>query len=440
MNQSIRNRLLVTTTAVLAVFLTLTAWVLDRSFRDSLLTGAEEQLALVIYSVMGAVEERERALSIESNLAQPRLMQPESGLYVKVSDDLGAQIWMSPSAQTSNVEFPSTAGEPGDFVFTETIAGTVPRFLLSYTVIWEGVDAERVKFSALVDQQPFRESINQFRRSLGLGLGLVTIVFVLAQLLALRWGLSPLGVMAREVRALESGDLDRLGSEYPQELQGLAENLDRFVDHEQRSRTRYRNALDDLAHSLKTPLAVVRNALLEKAPDQELLSDQLDRMESTVKHQLSKASARGPVVVGKSVMVGDLVQRLVKAIQTAYVELNISVSLDIADEATIRGDERDFLEVFGNLVDNAFKYTQGAVHIRVINESQGATCIIDDDGPGIPELLRADVLDRGKRVDEIQNGQGIGLAMVAELVELYSGRLEIGASNLGGARITVWLA
>ncbi len=443
MRHSIQNRLLVTSTCVLGIFLAITGWVLDRSFQTSVITGAEEQLRLVIYSLMGSVEEQGGQLLVNNSLSEPRLTQPDSGLYAKVADDLSQDIWRSPSAVTTNVMFPQVDAEPGVFVFSE-LREPHPRFFLSYTVIWEGADTEQVIFSAATDQQPFRVSIAQFRRSLGLGLGAGTLVFILAQLFALRWGLSPLRSMAQEVQALESGEREALSGGYPRELQGLAENLEKFVEHEKRSRSRYRNALEDLAHSLKTPLAVVRNSLLEVTPDKVLLGEQLHRMETTVTHQLSKASASGPATVGKSVVLADVAERLLRALNRAYVDRGIQVDCELDKQVVARGDERDMLEILGNLLENAFKYTHKKVRVEICwaqNEqySKVPCVMIEDDGRGIPKELREDVLDRGHRLDELESGQGIGLAVVNELVQLYDGRLEISDSELGGAKVSVYL-
>jgi two-component system sensor histidine kinase PhoQ len=437
LKHSIRNRLLGTTTCVLVVFLTLTGWVLDQSFRLSVTTSAEEQLRLVIYSVMGAVEDDEGVLNVAEGLSEPRLSQPDSGLYAQIADDLNGSLWVSLST-TSEVSFTTPPGEPGTFVFAET-PGPLPRYVLSYTVIWEGVDVERITFSAATDQAPFAASIGEFRRSLGLGFALAMVVFVLAQILALRWGLIPLRVMASEVEALEAGEAESLQGGYPRELQGLADNLERFIDHEQRSRARYRNALDDLAHSLKTPLAVIRNTMDTRDPDRSLLTEQLARMEATVMNQLSKASARGPVVVGRPVAIVPQVERLIRALETAYVDKKIEVRLDVTASPAVRGDENDFLEIFGNLVENAFKYAHSQVEIVIAVEGEDAIVRVSDDGGGIPADMRADVLDRGKRLDEMRPGQGIGLAVVAELVDLYGGRLQIEDSQLGGALIEVRL-
>ncbi|XOV82983.1 MAG: ATP-binding protein [bacterium] len=441
MNNSIQKRLLITTTCVLALFLTITGYVLERSFTASVVSGAQEQLRLVIYSLMGSVDEENGRLTFNEGVTEPRLTQPDSGLYAKVSNELGELIWRSPSAVTSAVSFPSIDAEPGAFVFTPQ-DGQIPRYHLSYTVIWENADTEEVIFSAATDQRPFRIAINQFRRSLGIGLGAATALFIFAQLLALRWGLLPLRTMAEEVQELEAGQRQALSANYPKELAGLALNLDRFVDHEQRSRSRYRNALDDLAHSLKTPLAVVRNSLLDKQVDKLLLTEQLDRMETTVMHQLTKASASGPVVVGQNVRMGEMVERLLRALQTAYLDRGIKVEVEADADVMARGDERDFMEMVGNLLENAFKYTRHKVAITVTTitdaqKRQRCQIVIEDDGEGIPAAMRSEVLRRGRRLDEIQSGQGIGLAMVAELVELYAGTLQIDDSKGGGAKVTL---
>lgn len=432
MKQSIRNRLLGTTALVLVVFLTLTGWVLDSAYRASVTTGAEEQLKLVIFSVMGAVGEEEGQLIVGDELSTPRLAQPDSGLYAQLRDDILGPLWTSSSMVTTDVPFLEEPGEPGAFLF-RSVGG---HFILSYTVIWEGADNERITFQAATDRAPFQASINRFRGSLGVGFALAMVFFVIAQILALRWGLRPLHVMASEVHELEMGERDKLGDEYPQELQGLAGNLDRFVAHEQRSRSRYRHALEDLAHSLKTPLAVVRNALLDAAPDKSLMGEQFDRMETTVAHQLSKASTRGPVVVGQRVDVAHQLQRLLRALEIAYADKGVQVTSDLT-AASVHGDESDYLEIFGNLLENAFKYTKNRVHVATGLADDKVFIAVEDDGRGIPQAMRQEVLNRGKRLDEIAPGQGIGLAMVADLVDLYAGTLSIEESQFGGARLRV---
>lgn len=448
MKAGIQTRLLLITTVVLGSFLSLAGIVLDRSFRASVLDGAEEQLKLVTYSLMGSMDKSGTDLSFGAELPEPRLHQPESGLYAAVLGRDDDAIWTSPSTVTTSIRLPEPAWSGlGEFEFLEfTGDDGVGRFVTHYSVIWE--DEAVVNFAVATDQRPFVAAVGSFRRNLYIGLGAVTVFFVLAQALAVRWGLRPLRVMAGEVRELEEGQRDRLSEAYPTELEGLAENLDRFITHEERSRSRYRKAMEDLAHSLKTPLAVMRNELTGRRADSgdELVREQLDRMESTVTHQLNRAAVSGPVVVGKAVDVGVLVGRLLRALNTAYRDREIEVSQSVPSGLMVRGDERDLMEMLGNLLENAFKYTDRRVAIsgellEPVEGVQGArmALVIEDDGPGIDAALREQVLNRGTRADEIRPGQGIGLAMVHELVGAYSGNLAIGESAWGGASIRMEL-
>jgi len=441
----IQARLLLTTTLVLGTSLTLAGLVLDRSVRLSTLSGAEEQLRLVIYSLMGAVETADARLGVPDPLPEPRLGQAESGLYAWITGADGSLRWRSPSVVTGDVGPPAMAGglEPGEFRFLDEPDAQNGLLRLAYAVIWEDAgdrSGESVlTFHVAADWTPFRATIQSFRRNLYVGIALVTALFVVAQVLAVRWGLRPLRTMAQEVREMEEGRRQRLSEAYPVELTGLAQNLDRFVAHEERSRSRYRKAMEDLAHSLKTPLAVIRNAL-ERVPEdpRTLLTEQLDRMQSTVTHQLSRASVTGPVIVGRPVDVGGLVDRLLRALTIAYRDRPIDVEVDLPQPCRVRGDERDIMEILGNLLENAFKYTRSRVRIGGAVDG-GLTLTVEDDGPGIPAEVRRAVLDRGTRADEVQQGQGIGLSVVAELVELYHGALRIEESGLGGARLVLTL-
>ena len=434
-----QTRLVFVTTLVLVVFLTFTGLVLDRSFTVSTLTGAEEQMRLVTYSLMGSAQSENGRIAFR-DLPEPRLLQPESGLYAAVSELGGDFRWRSPSARTSAVDFPERQAPFGEFHFEDDDESA--RFLLTTAVIWESADESTLIFQVAADRAPFVAAIRSFRQSLYAGLALVTLVVFAVQIVAIRWGLKPLRIMAEEVRELEEGRREELSSAYPGELQGLADNLGRFAAHEQRSRARYRNALDDLAHSLKTPLAVLRNAVTSPPrPDTEdpaLLAEQLDRMENAMHRQLSRATVAGPSVVARRVDLDNLVRRLGRALETAYRQRAITLQMELPAGLGVRGDERDFMDLFGNLLENAFKYT----HSRVRVTASGGECTmvrIDDDGPGIDPDIREQVIDRGIRADRVEPGQGIGLAVVAELTAAYNGSLQIGSSPLGGARVEVKL-
>jgi len=442
----LENRLLILTLLVLGVSLSLAGWVFDRSFRASILAGAEEQMRLVIFSVMGAVDEDDDGLYVGNDASQPRLSLPASGIYAMVAEEAGDELWVSPSARLSGVVFPSDLGGlgPGDFRFVDGRDAGIELFFLSYAVIWEASEEVELLFRVGVDSQPFIAQVQQFRRNLWIGLAGVAGLLVLVQLVAVRVGLRPVRVMADEVAQMEAGTRASLSGDYPRELTGLAANLDRFVEHETASRARYRNALDDLAHSLKTPLAVLRNELADRGEiDRALMREQLSRMENTVGHQLSRAVSSGPVVVGHLVNVVDVAQRLARALQKAYSARELEVDIRGDSSLAFRGDERDLMELLGNLLENAFKYTHGAVQFDCAETSNdkglGIILWIDDDGPGMPLEQHPELLARGARGDTLAQGQGIGLSVVTELVSLYGGRLELQTGPLGGARVLVEL-
>ena len=292
-----------------------------------------------------------------------------------------------------------------------------------------------------MDQAPYQADIDHFRQNLWLGLGGATLFFILAQLLALGWGLRPLVVMQREVKELEQGTRDKLSNAYPAELSVLAKNLQRFADHEQQQRLRYRQALDNLAHSLKTPLSVLRNALAEDVMDKNLIKHQIDRMQDTVSRQLARVAVVAPVMLSTRIDVAKVLQKLVRTLEVAFPKMDLL--LQSHAQPKLRIDVGDFLEILGNVAENACKYGKHAVRITISQSvathetNMSMSIIIEDDGPGIPVKMRNDVLGRGLRLDTQLSGQGIGLALAKELVNQYEGSLVISDSEMGGAKISL---
>ena len=188
--------------------------------------------------------------------------------------------------------------------------------------------------------------------------------------------------MAGRIRGIESGRHTDIGDDYPRELSGLARNVNRFIAYEKDNRERYRRAMD-LAHSLKTPLAVLKNAMRElNGSDAGVIRDQVDRMQTTVTHQLSRAAAVRTVLPKESVPVMAVVARVAHALERAYADKRITTEI-IDSELAVRVDERDLLEMLGNLIENAFKYTRSRVRISTFAADGTCAIVIEDDGDGI---------------------------------------------------------
>jgi two-component system sensor histidine kinase PhoQ len=262
--------------------------------------------------------------------------------------------------------------------------------------------------------------------------------------------MAPLRRVEREIEAIEVGELTELGTGYPRELLGITTNLNTLLRSERDRLARYRNTLGNLAHSFKTPLAVMRNLLTSPAAADLAVARQLDeqvgRMDDIVKYQLKRAAASGGTGLGTApVAVRDALEALRGALLKVYVDRGIACDLSVEEGCLYFGDREDLTEMAGNLLDNAFKWARTRVRmtasrISTAGSRRDGLCLrVEDDGPGIPVGERARVLDRGARLDERVSGQGIGLSVVREVAALNGGNLTIGESSLGGAAIEIRL-
>ncbi|TPW17098.1 MAG: two-component system OmpR family sensor histidine kinase PhoQ, partial [Halothiobacillaceae bacterium] len=251
---------------------------------------------------------------------------------------------------------------------------------------------------------------------------------------------------AEDLRAIERGEATQLEGTYPNELNGLTSNLNALIRSEREQLNRYRNSLSDLAHSLKTPLAILQNEIDSRHPTQQsTLVEQVERMSQLVDYQLQRAASAGRTTLAAPLVIEPLVKRVVASLDKVYADKALRITLAVDAALTFQGDKSDLLEIFGNLLDNAYKWAKQQVTIKVtcdtLNEGKLArlTVTIEDDGPGIPEEKARLVLQRGGRADEQVGGHGIGLAVVRDIVQLYDGQLEIAKSTLGGARVCFYL-
>ncbi len=268
--------------------------------------------------------------------------------------------------------------------------------------------------------------------------------------LAAYWSLRPIKALVNQVGELENGERDQLDENPPSELRGLVRNLNILVRNERQRYTKYRTTLSDLTHSLKTPLAVLQSTLrslrsgkqttIEEA--EPIMLDQIGRISQQIGYYLHRASINsGQTVLTREIhSVPALLDSLVVALNKVYQRKGVVITLDISPEVTFMGEKNDFMEVMGNVLENACKYCLEFVEITSLHSEKNLTIVIDDDGPGIPESKRQLIFQRGQRVDTLRPGQGLGLSVAAEIIEQYDGEIVISDSPLGGARMQVTFA
>jgi two-component system, OmpR family, sensor histidine kinase PhoQ len=433
---------------VLVVFFGLTVFLLDMLFRRAAESSLREVLDAQMVALVAAADPDGPESVTPTALLDTRFETPGSGLYAEIRSGSGESIWRSQSTTGTPVQFgPALDGGARTFFYTE-IAGTEIRLAVSSRgIVWPDLHGQpaRFTFSVASSLEVYDEQVSGFRQQLiGWFTGLA-LVFVATLALLLRWLGEPMRRLEREIREVEAGAREKLGDEWPIELAPVTGNLNALLDGERTRIRRYRDTLGNLAHSLKTPLAVMRQSLGSGAPAKDTLNAEIDRMSGIIEHQMKRAAASGGVLLGQApVELAPIVSELRAALLKVYGNKDLLFETAIDPQAQFIGDRADLTELLGNLLDNACKWAKSRVRIAVsVNEEAGSRAalqlIVDDDGPGIAEADRARVLERGGRADEATPGYGLGLAMVHDTVALYGGSLRIDGSSFGGARLELAL-
>ena len=441
MNYSLQARALLIASLALACFLAATGLVLDKAFRDSAEAALRDRLQNYAETLQANLENhRADALNdLPASLEEP-LREWNSGLYAVVRHGNGELDWISPSAQGILVPWPPLSQFWGGSLELRHFDYGSPVYVYSQRVRYEKARNRhspgyylQIAETPDADEGFFQERVEKIREGLWRWFVGAAVLLLLLQGVILRSSFAPLRRVAADLRAVEVGRTQRLGGHYPRELLGLTANLNALLDSSEAHLARYRNALGDLAHSLKTPLAVLRGALQKPTEDDLTVArEQIKRMNLIVEYQLKRAAASGRSRLAPPVPVAEKVRQIVSALQKVHADKNVKCRVEIAPDLMFHGDEGDLLEILGNLADNAFKWCAGRVEVHAGLEGGKLELRVEDDGPGIlPETVER-LLRRGERADPSTPGHGLGLAIVDNVVRAYGGTLAIERGPLGG--------
>jgi two-component system sensor histidine kinase PhoQ len=431
------------------LFFGVTIVVLDTAFRKAGEQAQEDILDGHLMALLAAAEPNNSGeLGMPPDMHEPRFGNIGSGLYAELRDSDRGTVWQSQSALGLTIPVGSVPADGTRLFLTEALSDGTPLLTLSLAVQWEFPDGQLrpYVFKVAESLDSFNAQIARFRRQLFSWFAAVALVMLLSISILLRGLLRPLRQIETEIGEVEEGKRTSLSGSFPTELIGVARNLNLLIDSERARSDRYRNTLDNLAHSLKTPLAAMRALLSEQQSrgSGDRFSDrydaQIDRMDEIVRYQLRKpASLASSKLAMSHIDVAAEIKRLVDGLRKVYRDKEPLIQVDISPGMRFRGDTGDFLELAGNLLDNACKWCEGQVRMSVHPESSagGMVLSVADDGPGIPADAAGELLQRGTRLDESTPGHGIGLAVVKEIAESYGGQLSISKANIGGAEIIV---
>jgi two-component system sensor histidine kinase PhoQ len=449
---SVSRRLLIAVAVPLLLFFVLTGWVIDYVFQQQNEEALRKRLDEQVVALVTAVEvDGEGNLSINQLDPEHQLDVPGSGEYAALRDENGKLIWSSPSLAGTGLELGSKL-PVGAQTFSYLIAhdGTTVAALSRGLHLDLGAVKRNLVFTAADSTAPQVRQLRLFRQRMAAWFGGLALALLATMAWMMRRALAPVRRLEQEIGQVELGAAQSLGGAYPRELAAVTEGLNALLQSERNRIARYRDTLGNLAHSLKTPLAVIRASLdnlqSEGPRAKSTIENEVERMAQIVAHQLKRAAAGGGATLGQApTPVLPLVTDLRAAMLKVHARKDLRIDLDVAPEPGFLGDSGDILELLGNLVDNACKWCRSRVRVSATLDPtrelpRRLSIVVEDDGPGIAPEYRARVIERGVRADEHVPGHGLGLAMVRETAGLYGGRFFIDESAaLGGARVELQL-
>jgi len=472
---SLKFRLILSAGLMILLVLPLIGFTLSNAFEQKLTQSMKRELSAYSYAILAVTEVESNQLMMPEQLLENQFNVAQSGLYATITQSIPTQkqsiekkasqtqqiknsatldklevttLWQSQSLLGLKLSEKLAEPDVGQVNFTQMqLAGFEltenNHFVYSFTVSFTtNVNNERIDFPLTIhiikSLTDFEQLLKQFQQQLWVWLMVLMSLLVVIQVFWLLWTLKPLHILKQELQRVEQGNLDRLQKDYPVELKQVTNQLNLLLATEQGQRKRYRNALADLAHSLKTPLAVMQS-------QQELSQDsqqQLTVINKIIEHQLKRAQSAGESSWHLGVNVDEVLTKLLNSLAKIYHDKGLTFINNTQEtdneKSMFRGDEADLLELMGNLLDNACKAAKVTVLIDVKTVNKSLVITVADDGSGLTDEEKSQVLQRGIRADTYQHGHGIGLAIVRDLVSSYHGELSISKSEqLGGAEFTL---
>lgn len=408
---------------------------IERNYYQSTVAASEQTLKAFMYSLLAELDydNEQQRLILPENVLAPELNQVGSGYsaFITNGEDY---VWRSDSSLMQRRLPFNTKLTTGQLHFERFESNTEMYWQLSMRVEFE--DGEQIRplvIHIMQDEIILDAKLEDFKATAKVWFNYLAITFVLFMALSLFFMLKPLYRLDEEIQSIEQGKASRLVNSYPRELRVVSEDLNLLLEGQERQKERYRAHLSDLAHALKTPLSVLRTSPLADNPDTK---EQLDRIAHMIERQLKRAASGGDDVWKKRASVHEPLSKLINAMQKIYRHKDLDIELQCPADANFLGDETDFMEIFGNIIDNGCKAAAQKLRIN-ITQHNGLSVTIEDDGPGIKAEHREKLLTRGARLDTYEQGHGVGMAIVNDLVKSYKGTMVIDDSELGGARFHV---
>jgi len=442
---SLKARLMLSALLMIIIVLPIIGLTLKNAFEVQVKSAVKNELSAYVYSILAVAEVENQQLFMPEQLLENQFNVIESGLYAAIADSKQSVsennnfLWSSNSLLGLELRQVLLSPEVGQSSFLTLSIADKAHLIYSFSVSFTSESqSEQQSFPITIhiikDQSDLLKVVEQFKQQLWRWLSFLMALLLIVQIIWLKWTLKPLKTLKTELALVEQGKTEKLQASYPVELEQVTNQVNTLLKTEQSQRLRYRNALSDLAHSLKTPLAVIHS---QKELTESSI-EQLNVINHTIEHQLKRAQSAGQSSWHLGIAIEPIAKKLCESLSKIYRDKNLTIEHECSSDAVFKGDEADLMEILGNLMDNACKAANQSVVLKVRELNKELIFSIEDDGQGINEDQKQNILQRGIRADTYQQGHGIGLAIVRDLVESYQGNLSIDRSvKLTGAMFTV---
>ncbi|MDY7219141.1 ATP-binding protein [Denitrificimonas sp. JX-1] len=442
-SSSLRVRLMLGAAVTVLLFILALFPALRQVFTTALEESIEQRLAADASALISAAQIIDGQLHMPAKLPDEEFDLLPARQLGFIYNDQGVLLWRSRNLSNVVINYkPKYDGYGHDFLRTKGVDG---REFFVYDVEVDLLRGQRAAFS-IVTMQPvsdYKTMYDSLRRQLYIWLGFALLLLLGFLWLGLGWGIRSLRSLSAELDDVEEGRRDSLSDDHPRELLRLTRSLNRLLESERQQSERYRHSLDDLAHSLKTPLAVLQgvgevlSTQADNAEQARTLQGQVNRMSQQISYQLQRASLRKSGLLRYQVKLKPLLGSLLEALDKVYRDKQVKVTQAFAAELRVPVEQGALLELMGNILENAYRLCLGKVRISARLSKTDCELIIEDDGPGVPTHQRDRILKRGERLDTQYPGQGIGTAVVKDIIDSYNGQLFVEESELGGAQFRI---
>jgi len=431
--RSVNRRLMLGATLWISAALIITGFVLtglfqnhvERNFDAALHDQMEEILSLTDVNAEGEA-------FLKRHPVDPHFNKPLSGWYWELLYSDG-RLEKSRSLWDQRIPTPETQSQMREaaFYITGPRAETLRAVARSFSL-----PEAKAPITILVSgpTKDLDKSVRDFAGILVMTLGLLGVGLIAAAFLQVRYGLRPLMMMREELAQVRAGRGTRMEGPFPTEIEPLANELNGLLDHNAEILERARTHAGNLAHALKTPLAILTNEASHiEGNSAKIILQETETMHEQINRHLSKARMAGSRgVLGARADLEETVLALKRTLDRIHEEKELDISVHGTEGLVFQGERQDLEEMLGNLMDNACKWAEGRVRVQGRKEAGWLIISVEDDGPGIPETSLSSVVDRGRRLDETTPGSGLGLSIVRDVAELYDGKLELAHSPLNG--------